>query len=47
MERPIAINAKWYGQDKCDCPLLILKSQEVLNNHGCDPTHQFCAMTPK
>jgi len=25
----------------------ILKSQEVSNNHGCDPTHQFCAMTPK
>ena len=25
----------------------ILKSQEVSNNHGCDPTHQFCAMTPR
>ena len=24
-----------------------LKSQEVSNNHGCDPTHQFCAMTPR
>ena len=25
----------------------ILKSQDVSNNHVCDPTHQFCAMTPK
>jgi hypothetical protein len=25
----------------------ILKSQEVSNNHGCDPTYQFCATTPK
>ena len=25
----------------------ILKSQEIPNNHGCDPTHQFCTMTPK
>ena len=25
----------------------IFKSQEVSNNHGCDPTHQFCAMTPR
>ena len=24
----------------------ILKSQEV-SNHGCDPTHQFCAMIPR
>jgi hypothetical protein len=26
----------------------IPKSQEVSNNnHGCNPTHQFCAMTPR
>ena len=25
----------------------IPKSQEVSNNHGCDPTHQFCAMTAR